>query len=62
MATLKTMGLRVIMYIDDKLIMAETAREHTAGLIFLLENLGFIINNPDPNPRDRVPGLHSEHC
>ncbi len=25
--------------------MAETAREHT-GLIFLLENLGFIINNP----------------
>ncbi len=49
MTILRTMGLRVIIYIDDILIMEETqslAREHTAGLIFLLENLGFIINNP----------------
>ena len=48
-ATLRTLGLRIIIYIDDILIMAETptlAREHTAGLIFLLENLGFIINFP----------------
>ena len=42
-------SVRVIIYIDDILIMAETstlAREHTAGLIFLLENLEFIINFP----------------
>ena len=46
---LRTMGLRMIIYIDDILLMAETqsaAREHTAGLVFLLENLGFIINHP----------------
>ena len=39
----------MIIYIDDILIMATTptvARDHTAGLIFLLENLGFIINYP----------------
>ena len=49
MTILRTMGLRVIIYIDDILVMANTeslAREHTAGLIFLLENLGFIINYP----------------
>ena len=48
-AILRSIGLRVIIYIDDILIMADTptmAREHTAGLIFLLENLGFIINYP----------------
>ena len=48
-ATLRSMGLRSIIYIDDILIMAETptlAKEHTAGLIFLLENLRFIINYP----------------
>ena len=46
---LRTMGLRMIIYIDDVLIMAESeamAREHTAALIFLLENLGFTINYP----------------
>ncbi len=44
--TLRTMGLRVIVYIDDILLVAGTqssAREQTAGLFFLLENLGFII-------------------
>ena len=48
-ATLRSIGLRMIIYIDDMLIMAPSptvAREHTAGLIFLLENLGFIINHP----------------
>ena len=48
-ATLRSLGLRLIIYIDDILIMAPSpivAREHTAGLIFLLENLGFIINYP----------------
>ena len=48
-AILRSLGLRLIIYIDDILIMAtspKVAREHTAGLIFLLENLGFIINHP----------------
>ena len=46
---LRTLGLKIIIYIDDILIMADSqamAREHTAALIFLLENLGFIINHP----------------
>ena len=49
MTTLRSMGLRTIMYIDDILIMAESeilAKEHTVGLIHLLENLGFVINYP----------------
>ena len=49
MTTLISMGLRTIMYIDDILIMAESeilAKEHTVGLIHLLENLGFVINYP----------------
>ena len=48
-ATLRSIGLRMIIYKDDILIMAPSptvAREHTAELIFQLENLGFIINNP----------------
>ena len=43
------MGLKTVKYIDDILIMAETetlAREQTAGLVYLLENLGFVINYP----------------
>ena len=47
MIFLRTLGLRIIIYIDDILILAEseeTAREHTACLIFLLENLGFTVN------------------
>ena len=49
MTILRSLGLRMITYIDNILIMAETenlANEHTAALIFLLENLGFIINHP----------------
>lgn len=44
---LRTLGLRIIIYIDDILIMAinqQLVREHTKCLIFLLENLGFTIN------------------
>ena len=43
------MGLRMIIYIDNILILSETeslSKEQTAGLVFLLENLGFIINYP----------------
>ena len=39
----------MIVYIDDILILAESkelAREHVIGLIYLLENLGFVINKP----------------
>ena len=46
---LRCMGLRTIMYIGDILILAESetlAREHTAALIFLLENLGLVVNYP----------------
>ena len=46
---LRTKDLRMIIYIDDILILSETeslSREQTAGLVFLLENLGFIINYP----------------
>ena len=49
MTVLRAMGLRTVMYINDILIMAETetlARERTAGLVYLLENLGFVINYP----------------
>ena len=38
--------MRLIIYIDDILIIAETPqllKDHTMGLIYLLENLGFII-------------------
>ena len=50
-AHLRSLGLRLLIYmhIDDILLMAETetmAKEHTAALLFLLENLGFIINFP----------------
>lgn len=40
-------GAEMLIYIDNILILTETeclSREQTAGLIFLLENLGFIIN------------------
>ena len=49
MTALRSMGLRTIMYIDDILILAELetqAREHMATLLFLLENLGLVINHP----------------
>ena len=41
--------MRLIVYIDDILILAESrplARDHVIGLIYLLENLGFVINKP----------------
>ncbi len=64
-ATLRSLGMRIIIYIDDILIMAETqslAKEHTAGLIFLLENLGFIVNHPKSilNPMQTIEYLGFE--
>ena len=48
-AQLRQLGMRLIVYIDDILIPAESkemARDHVMGLLYLLENLGFVINKP----------------
>ena len=46
---LRELGVRLVsyMYIDNFLIMGESpevARDHTLGVIFLLENLGFVVH------------------
>ena len=44
-AQLRELGVRLIVCIDDILILAETPqllRDHMMGLIYLLKNLGFI--------------------
>ena len=49
-AQLRQLGMRLIVYIDDILILVESkelAQEHIIGLIYLLENLGFVINQPN---------------
>ena len=46
-ALLREMGVCMIVYIDDVLILAETkekAQEQAKALVYLLECLGFIIN------------------
>ena len=48
-AVLREMGIRLIIYIDDMLIIAESEtllKDHIQGIIYLLENLGFVINFP----------------
>ena len=48
-SVLREMGIRLIIYIDDILVMAESEtllKDHIAGIIYLLENLGFVINFP----------------
>ena len=43
------MGVRLIIYIDDILVMVELEtllKDHTTGIIYLLEKLGFVINIP----------------
>ena len=61
---LRTLGMRIIIYIDDILVMApskELAQEHTECLIFLLENLGFTVNRQksltDPTQEIEFLGL-----
>ena len=47
MTLLRSWGVRIIIYIDDMLILAETRGEvsqHLEVLLFLLEALGFIVN------------------
>ena len=61
---LRTLGMRIIIYIDDILVMApskELAQEHTECLIFLLDNLGFTVNRQksltDPTQEIDLLGL-----
>ena len=63
MTLLKELGVRLVAYIDDVLVLAETAgraRDHTTGLIYLLENLGFLVhpkkkkNSARANSGDRI--------
>ena len=45
---LRSLGIRLVVYMDNLLIMAtvvEMLREHVHMMLFLLENLGFIINS-----------------
>ena len=47
MTLLRSWDIRIIIYIDDMLILAdskEEASKHLEVLVFLLEALGFIIN------------------
>ena len=44
---LRELGVRLVAYIDDILVLAETeeiSRDHTSGVIYLLERLGYIIH------------------
>ena len=46
-AFLRTLGVRMIVYIDDMLIMGESpdvVRDHVTAMVALLEGLGFIVN------------------
>ena len=46
---LRSMGVRMVVYIDDILLMAESAEQvtlHLEALLYLLTGLGFIINAP----------------
>ena len=44
---LRELGMRLVAYIDNILVLAETverAKVHTEALIYLLENLGYIVH------------------
>ena len=44
---LRELGVRLVAYINDILVLAETeemARDHTSGLIYLLDNLEFMVH------------------
>ena len=51
-ATLRELGLHLIIYIDDILVIAETEsmlRDHIMGVVFLLEIWSLSSINPNPN-------------
>lgn len=48
-AQLGQLGMHLMVYTDNTLILAESkelARDHVIGLFYLLENLGFVISKP----------------
>jgi hypothetical protein len=58
-AILREMGLCMIIYIDDTFVMPETEtllKDHITAVIYLLENLGFVINHPksELNPTEEM--------
>ena len=59
-AQLRQLGMRLIVYIDDILILAESkelARDHVIGLVYLLENLGIVITKCVLEPTQSVEFL-----
>ena len=63
---LRELGLRIVVYIDDVLVMAESEaqlKDHVQCLVYLLENLGYIINykkiSVDTNKTVGVSRVHS---
>ena len=65
MAALQEIGLRLIIYIDDILVMAETEslfEDHVKAVVYLQENLGFVINHPkselDPSQDESHIDMH----
>ena len=57
--------MRLIVYIDDILILVESedmARDHAIGLVYLLENLGFAVSKAaSANTERRVFGFRNRH-
>lgn len=46
-AVLGELGIRLLTYINDMLIIMESEtllRDHVEGMVYLLQNLGFVIN------------------
>ena len=61
-AALREIGLHLIIYIDNILLMAETKslfNYHVTAVVYLLENLGFVINHPksDLHPSQEIEFL-----
>ena len=61
-ATLRKLGIRVVLYLDDMLIMANSqnkARDHCQWAIYLLMSLGFILNMEKSmwSPRQQIEFL-----
>ena len=61
---LRSWGIRIIIYIDDILIMSKStvlAAQHLRVLTHILQCLGFIINTKKSNTENRIPGHDGEY-
>ena len=63
-AQLRQLGMRMIVSIDDILVLAESKKltqDHAIGLVYLLENLGFAISKTkcqlEPTPTIKLLGF-----